>query len=317
MTAAAAGPGLARWVRPLGWASLVANIGIVVTGGAVRLTGSGLGCPTWPRCTETSFTPHGELDLHSAIEFGNRMLTFVLVAVAVATFAAAWATGRRDLRRLALVLALGIPAQAVVGGITVLTDLNPWVVSFHLLVSMAMIGVAVLFLRRLDQPDPVVHRGPLVALAQGTFAATWVVLYLGTVVTGSGPHAGDVDSPRNGLDPLQLSQLHADAVFLLVGLTLGLLAAVLALGDRPEARRAVLVLLAVELGQGAIGFVQYATDLPEILVGLHMLGAALVAASATWVLLAARTPIVVATGRAQKGSGRIGSSATATNSSER
>ncbi len=321
MRAAATGAGLAPWVRPLGWASLVANIGIVVTGGAVRLTGSGLGCPTWPRCTETSFTPHGELDLHSAIEFGNRMLTFVLVAVAVATFAAAWATGRRDLRRLALVLALGIPAQAVIGGVTVLTDLNPWVVSFHLLLSMAMIGVAVLFLRRIDQPDPVVRRGPVVALAWGAFAATWAVLYLGTVVTGSGPHAGDVDSPRNGLDPLQLSQLHADAVFLLVGLTVGLLVAVLALGDRPEARRALLVLLGVELGQGAIGFVQYATDLPEVLVGLHMLGAALVAAAATWVLLATRTPTgrVVAArgGSAQKGSGTIGSSATATNSSER
>ncbi len=317
---AAVGPGLAPRVRPLGWASLVANIGIVVTGGAVRLTGSGLGCPTWPRCTETSFTPHGELDLHSAIEFGNRMLTFVLVAVAVATFAAAWATGRRDLRRLALVLALGIPAQAVIGGVTVLTDLNPWVVSFHLLLSMAMIGVAVLFLRRIDQPDPVVRRGPLVALAWGVFAATWAVLYLGTVVTGSGPHAGDVDSPRNGLDPLQLSQLHADAVFLLVGLTVGLLVAVTALGDRPEARRALLVLLGVELGQGAIGFVQYATDLPEVLVGLHVLGAALVAAAATWVLLATRTPTGLVTaggGSAQKGSGTIGSSATATNSSER
>ena len=271
--------GLARWVRPLGWASLVANIGIVVTGGAVRLTGSGLGCPTWPRCTETSFTPHGELDLHSAIEFGNRLLTFVLVAVAIATFAAAWQTGRRDLRRLSTLLALGIPAQAVIGGVTVLTDLNPWIVSFHLLCSMAIIALAVLFLRRIDQPAPVVLRGPLTGLAWGTFAAAWVVLYLGTVVTGSGPHAGDVDSPRNGLDPLQLSQLHADAVFLLVGLTLGLLAAVLAVGGVPEARRAALVLLAVELAQGVVGFVQYATDLPEVLVGLHMLGAAVLSAA--------------------------------------
>ena len=284
------GSGPARWVRPLGWASLVANIGIVVTGGAVRLTGSGLGCPTWPRCTDTSFTPHGELDFHSAIEFGNRMLTFVLVAVAIATFAAAWQTGRRDLRRLSTLMALGIPAQAVIGGVTVLTDLNPWIVSFHLLCSMAIVGLAVLFLRRIDQPDPVVRRGPLTTLAWGTFAAAWAVLYLGTVVTGSGPHAGDVDSPRNGLDPLQLSQLHADAVFLLVGLTLGLLAAVLAVGPAPEARRAALVLLGVELAQGAVGFVQYATDLPEVLVGVHMLGAALVSAAVTWLLLAVRTP---------------------------
>ena len=131
----------------------------MITGGAVRLTGSGLGCPTWPRCTDESFVPHGALDLHEAVEFGNRMLTFVLTAVAVATFVAAWQTGRRDLRMLSTVLALGIPAQAVVGGITVLTDLNPWVVSFHLLCSMAIIGLAVLFIRRIDQPAPATAHG--------------------------------------------------------------------------------------------------------------------------------------------------------------
>ncbi|WP_309650716.1 COX15/CtaA family protein [Nocardioides sp.] len=281
---------LARYVRPLGWATLVANAMLVVTGGAVRLTGSGLGCPTWPRCTDESFTPHGALDLHEAIEFGNRMLTFVLVAIAVATFVAAWQTGRRDLRRLALWLALGIPAQAIIGGITVLTDLNPWIVSFHLLISMAIISLAVLFVRRVDQPDPVPARGPVVGLAWATYAASWAVLYIGTVVTGSGPHAGDEDSPRNGLDPLQVSQLHADSVFLLVGLTIGLLFALAALRASAEARTAVLVLLLVELGQGAIGFVQYFTDLPIVLVGFHMLGAALISAVVTWTLLAVRTP---------------------------
>ena len=281
---------LAPHVRRLGWATLVANALLVVTGGAVRLTGSGLGCPTWPRCTDESFTPHGALDLHEAIEFGNRMLTFVLVAIAVATFVAAWQTGRRDLRRLALWLALGIPAQAVIGGITVLTDLNPWVVSFHLLCSMAIISLAVLFVRRVDQPHPVPARGPVVGLAWATYAAAWAVLYIGTVVTGSGPHAGDEDSPRNGLDPLQVSQLHADSVFLLVGLTIGLLFALAALKASGEARRAVLVLLLVELGQGAIGFVQYFTDLPIVLVGFHMLGAALISAVVTWTLLAVRTP---------------------------
>ncbi len=275
---------LAGLVRPLGVASLVANIGIVVTGGAVRLTGSGLGCPTWPRCTEDSLTPHGDLDFHSAIEFGNRMLTFVLTAVAVATFVAAWQTGRRSLRRLALVLALGVPAQAVIGGITVLTDLNSWVVSLHLLLSMAMVGVAVLFLRRIDEPEATPDqwtRGRVPTLAWLTLAAAWVVLYLGTVVTGAGPHAGDADTERNGLDPLQVSQLHADAVFLLVGLTIGLL-----LASSGTARRAVTLLLAVELGQGAIGFVQYFTDLPEILVGFHLLGAALTSAAVTYAVLA-------------------------------
>jgi cytochrome c oxidase assembly protein subunit 15 len=282
--------GLDRWLRPLGWATLVANCVLVVTGGAVRLTGSGLGCPTWPRCTDESFTPHGALELHSAIEFGNRMLTFVLVAVALATLVVAWQSGRRDLRRIALALALGIPAQAVIGGITVLTDLNPWVVSFHLLCSLAIVGLSVVFLQRIDHPDPVVARGPVVGLAWATFAAAWAVLYVGTIVTGSGPHAGDVDSPRNGLNPLQISQLHADAVFLFVGLTLGLLFAVHAIGAPAPVRTAVLVLLGLELAQGAIGFVQYFTDLPIVLVGLHMLGAAAISASVTWVLVRVREP---------------------------
>jgi heme a synthase len=278
-------------VRPLGWATLVANCGLVVTGGAVRLTGSGLGCPTWPRCTDESFTPHGALDLHEAIEFGNRMLTFVLSAIAVATFVAAWQTGRRDLRLLALGLGLGIPAQAIIGGVTVLTDLNTWVVSFHLLCSLAIIGLAVLFLRRIDQPAPTPVTGAAVVLSWITFGAAWVVLYVGTVVTGSGPHAGDKDVARNGIDPLQVSQLHADAVFLFVGLTIGLLLAVHAVGGTAEAKRAVVVLLGIELAQGAIGFVQYFTDLPELLVGFHMLGAALISAAVTWVLLAVRTPL--------------------------
>ncbi len=281
---------LDTYVRSLGWASLVANAVLVVTGGAVRLTGSGLGCPTWPRCTDRSFTPHGALDVHSAIEFGNRMLTFVLVAIAIATFFAAWQTGRRELRNIALVLALGIPAQAIIGGITVLTDLNPWIVSFHLICSLAIIGLSVLFLQRLDHPAPVLATGPLVTLAWGTFTAGWVVLYIGTVVTGSGPHAGDADSPRNGLNPLQVSQLHADMVFLFVGLTVGLLLALHATGASARARHAAAMLLAVQLAQGAIGFVQYFTDLPIVLVGFHLLGAAVISAAMTWLLLQVREP---------------------------
>ena len=276
----------ARWA---GWASLVANTGIVVTGGAVRLTGSGLGCPTWPRCTEDDFTPHGALDFHSAIEFGNRLLTFVLVAVAVLTFVAAVRTGRRHLVGLAAVLAAGIPLQAVIGGITVLTDLNPWIVSLHLLLSMALVGLSVRFLQVLDRPTPAVG-GPATTLAWIVLAAAWVVLYLGTVVTGSGPHAGDADSPRNGLDPLQWSQLHADAVFLYLGLTIGLLLCLLAVRADRAAVRVVAWLLVAQLAQGAIGFVQYFNDLPELLVGLHMLGAALLSALTTAALLRVRHP---------------------------
>jgi cytochrome c oxidase assembly protein subunit 15 len=282
--------GVNRWLRPLAWATLIANIGIVITGGAVRLTGSGLGCPTWPRCTEDSYVPHGELDYHSAIEFGNRMLTGVLVAVAVATLVAVVLSGRKHLLWMGVVLFAGIPAQAVVGGITVRTDLNPWVVALHLLISLAIIGLAVRLILSLDAPLPPVRADWVTRLAWATFGAAWAVLYLGTVVTGSGPHAGDEDAVRTGLDPRTMSQLHADLVFLFVGLTVGLLFALLAAGGRPTATKAVGVLLGIEVAQGAIGFVQYATDLPVVLVGFHLLGAALVSAAVTWALLEVRHP---------------------------
>jgi cytochrome c oxidase assembly protein subunit 15 len=276
---------LPRLLWPLAIANLVANIGIVVTGGAVRLTGSGLGCPTWPRCTDGSYVPHGELGVHGAIEFGNRMLTFVLAAIAIACWLAALVASRRaDGHRrplvLATVIALGVPSQALIGGVTVLTDLNPWIVSFHLLVSMAIIGVCVLLLDELRGPVRTAAPPGVRRLGWAVFAAGWLVLYVGTVVTGSGPHAGDLDSPRTGLDPLQVSQLHADAVFLFVGLTVGLV-----LTAAGGARRAAVALLVVQLAQGTIGFVQYFTDLPEVLVGFHLFGAALVSAAMTWALL--------------------------------
>lgn len=280
-----------RWLYPLAVTTLAVNILIVVTGGVVRLTASGLGCPTWPRCTDESFVPHGELGWHGAIEFGNRMVTFLLAAVAIATFVAAWKYGRRSLVRLAFLIGLGVPAQAVIGGVTVLTDLNPWIVAFHLLVSMAMIQVAVVLLRRLREGD-----GPALAtvpsgvtwLVRSTFVAGWVVLYLGTIVTGSGPHAGDLDAPRNGLDPAALSQLHTDAVFLLLGLTVGALLALRAVDAPARAVRAAGVLLGLELTQGVVGFVQYFTGLPVVLVGLHLLGSALVAAALAWLLVGVR-----------------------------
>jgi cytochrome c oxidase assembly protein subunit 15 len=276
-------PDLSPRVRTFAWASLVANIVIVVTGGAVRLTGSGLGCPTWPRCTDRSFTPHGALSIHQAIEFGNRTLTFGLIVVAVLTLGVAWQTGRRELRTLALVMAAGIPAQIVIGGITVRTHLNPWVVSLHLLCSLTIIAVSVLFLWRIGHPDGVAVRDRRTLLAALVAAAGTAVLYVGTVVTGSGPHAGDRKVPRNGLDPLQLSQVHADLVFLLVGLTVALV-----LVAPAGARRAATCLLGIELSQGLIGFVQYFTGLPVVLVGFHVLGAALIAAALAWTVLAVR-----------------------------
>jgi cytochrome c oxidase assembly protein subunit 15 len=293
------------WLRRLAAATLGTNVLLVVTGGAVRLTGSGLGCPTWPRCDENSFTPHGANGIHQQIEFGNRTLTFVLVAVAIATYVASRQSGRRDLTRLSVLLALAIPAQAALGGVTVLTDLNPWVVSLHLVISLAIVSVAVLFWHRLDHPAVPPATGVVPALAWTTYAVTWLVLYAGTVVTGSGPHAGDAKAPRNGLDPLQVSQLHADLVFLLIGLSAGLWFALRAAGadTRPAG-----ALLAVEAVQAGIGFVQYFAGLPVAVVMLHMLGAAMVAAAATRLLLRVLEP-------AQRVSS--GSSATVTNSSER
>jgi len=283
--------GVSIWLRRFAWATLVANILLVVTGGAVRLTGSGLGCPTWPRCTDSSFTPHGTIGPHQLVEFGNRTLTFLLVAIAIATFVAARQAARQldrpDLLRLAIVLALAIPAQAVLGGITVLTDLNPWVVSLHLVLSLAIVSVAVLFLHRLDHPPGPIATGVAPSLAWTTYAVTWLVLYAGTVVTGSGPHAGDASSPRNGLDPLQASQFHADLVFLLVGLTVGLWFVLRATGGDT---RPVVALAVVEVMQAAVGFVQYFAGLPVAVVMLHMLGAALVTAAATWVLVTVVQP---------------------------
>jgi heme a synthase len=279
--------GVSIWLRRLAWATLVANVALVVTGGAVRLTGSGLGCPTWPRCDDQSFTPHGATGIHQLIEFGNRTLTFVLVAIAVATYVAARQSGRRDLTRMSLFLALAIPAQAVLGGITVLTDLNPWVVSLHLVISLVIVSAAVLFLHRLDHPARPRASGMVAALACTTYAVTWLVLYAGTVVTGSGPHAGDAKAPRNGLDPLQISQLHADLVFLLIGLSAGLWFALRAAGADP---RPATALLAVEALQAAIGFVQYFAGLPVAVVMLHMLGAALVVAAATVLLISVLEP---------------------------
>jgi len=277
-----------RSLRPLAWATLATNVLLVVTGGAVRLTGSGLGCPTWPRCTDHGMTPHGELNVHSAIEFSNRMLTFVLTIVAVLTLIAAW---RTSVRWLASLILAGIPVQAVVGGISVRTHLNPWVVSIHMVSSMAIIGLAVLLLWRVYVGRPTAVAGPTVWLAWANFVVTWLVLYVGTMVTGAGPHAGDATSPRNGLSALQLSQLHADLVCLLIGLTIGLVFAAYAFDAPAATKQAAWILLAVELAQGAIGWVQYFTHLPIVLVMFHMLGAALVAAAATWVLLRVREPV--------------------------
>jgi cytochrome c oxidase assembly protein subunit 15 len=283
-------------LRRLALASVVANVAIVVSGGAVRLTDSGLGCPTWPKCTDASYTTTAEMGIHGAIEFGNRLFTYVVGLIALAAFIAAWR--RRPRRRPQVLLAgavlLGIPLQGVLGGITVLTDLNPWVVGLHFLASIAVIAVAYALWRATGPAgtSAVVPPPSLRLLGWVLVAASAAVLVVGTWVTGSGPHSGDHGAARNGLDPETISQVHADLVFLLIGLTLAAWLALRAMGQRVAARAAA-VLLAVELGQGLIGFVQYFTDLPVVLVGAHMLGACLVwlaTLSVVWALHPERRP---------------------------
>jgi cytochrome c oxidase assembly protein subunit 15 len=272
--------------------NVIVNGLIVVTGGAVRLTASGLGCPGWPKCTHASLVVTSELGWHGQIEYRNRQLTFVLVVVAIATVVAVFRSSRRDLRPLALISFLGIPAQALLGGITVLTGLNPWIVAAHFLLSMALVGIATTLWLRSREPgvgQALVNPG-FRLLVGGVLAVTAAVLVVGTVVTGSGPHSGDPKAGRTGLDPLLVSQLHADLVFLLVGLTAALLVAFSATDAPDRIRRAVRDLFIVELAQGLVGFVQYFTKLPIALVLVHMLGAVLITAYAARLLWSVRGP---------------------------
>jgi cytochrome c oxidase assembly protein subunit 15 len=273
-------------------ANAIANGVIVVTGGAVRLTGSGLGCPTWPRCTGSSLVPTRELAAHGVVEFTNRMLTFVLTVAAIAVVVVVFRSVRRDLRKLAVISFLGIPAQALLGGVTVLTGLNPWTVAAHFLLSMVLVAVATTLWLRSREPgvgQPLLRR-PLVLLVAGIAAVTAVVLALGTVVTGSGPHSGDPRAGRTGFDPELVSQLHADVVFLLVGLTAALLVALYAIDSPGRIRRAARDLLIVQLAQGLVGYVQYFTNLPIVLVLVHMAGAVLITAFTARLIWSVRGP---------------------------
>ena len=269
---------LQRWAA----ATLVANIVIVITGGLVRLTGSGLGCPTWPRCTEDSYVSHPELGYHGLIEFANRLLTFALILIAALTLISAVlyrenGAPRRDLRWLAAGLALGIPAQAVIGGLSVLYELNPYIVALHLLASMILICLAVWLVRKTWRIPVRPATRLAVLLSRVTFASMAVAIVLGTLVTGSGPHAGDENVARSGLDGLLLTRLHASVVYLTVVLTLLCLVLLRS--------RAATLLLAVEVVQAAVGVAQYYTGVPIWLVALHLLGAALSMTAATNLML--------------------------------
>ncbi|MCU1532427.1 MAG: cytochrome oxidase assembly [Arthrobacter sp.] len=279
-----------KTVKRLAVLSLVGQTVLVVTGGAVRLTSSGLGCPTWPRCTDGSLVNTPEMGIHGFIEFGNRLLTFALAAVAVLMLVHLWnlRKERRDLFLLALALLASIPAQAVIGGITVLTQLNPWVVGLHFLVSMALVVIATLLVNRAYGRTGRFRTQTLSALpgaarpvmsAVALFSA--VAVCLGVVVTGAGPHAGDADAPRNNLDWDLFSHIHAVPAYLITAGALFGLFLVLRNRIAGPFRSAVLLLLGVTVLQAVIGFTQYYNGIPALLVAAHMLGAALLMSAAT------------------------------------
>ncbi|MEU5953136.1 COX15/CtaA family protein [Streptomyces sp. NPDC047525] len=283
-----------RTVRHAALISLAMTVCIVVTGGAVRLTGSGLGCPTWPKCTDESLTATSEMGFHGFIEFGNRMLTYVLCAAvgwAIIT-ARSQKPMRRSLTRLGWIQFWLVMGNAVLGGIVVLVGLNPYTVAAHFLLSTALIAVAVTMWQRTREGDgdarPLVGKA-VAQLVWFLIAASVLLIAVGTVVTGSGPHAGDSSEvPRMGFDWETVSKLHAVLAWIVVTLTFALWFVLKAVdapkGPLHRTRDLFLILLA----QGAIGYVQYFTDLPEVLVGLHMFGSCVVWIGVMRVLLSLR-----------------------------
>ena len=248
---------------------------LVLTGGAVRLTGSGLGCPTWPECTPGSYTPvpyQAEGQLHAWIEFGNRLLTFALLISALVAVIYVLKSDRKDLRSLAAGQVLGIIGQGVLGGITVLTDLHPLPVACHLLLSMLLIAGATSLYSRRHAPQVKVPAPTKTVsiISQLHLAVAFIVLVLGTLVTGSGPHAGDEKAQRFGFDIRTVAILHADAVIFLVGITLALLVAA---SIAQSTKKAIYIFFLITLAQGAIGYTQYLTGIPEALVAAHLAGA--------------------------------------------
>ena len=266
---------------------VILQSGLIITGGAVRLTGSGLGCPTWPQCTKGSFKPiahQAQGQLHAWIEFGNRLLTFVLFFVAVAAVimtirASINRFDKRRVRLLAIFQLVGILGQGVLGGITVLTHLNPIPVAGHFLLTIALIAGAISLRQRMLNRPAVELSETETVMTKVLLFLTLIVIVLGTVVTGSGPHAGDIQARRFGFDPRTVSWIHADSVIALISLTFGLLL-ILRISpagqSKPFFAKAVKIFFLVCIAQGGIGYIQYFTGLPELVVGTHLLGSALV-----------------------------------------
>ncbi|MCX4688323.1 COX15/CtaA family protein [Kitasatospora purpeofusca] len=288
----------AAMVKRAAFAALVMSVVIVVTGGAVRLTASGLGCTTWPRCTDESLTPTAEMGFHGIVEFTNRMLTYVLsAAVGWAIVAARCARPRRrGLTKLGWAQFWLVMSNAVLGGITVLTGLNPYTVALHLIAAMALVWVATQMWERSKEGDgparPLVAE-PIKRLSYALVGVIGLLVAAGTLVTGAGHHPGTPKDnkmvPRIPLDYDRLAQAHADLAFLSIGLSIAVVFVFAAVKAPPAARARARELLVGLLLQGVIGFVQYFTDVPELLVGLHMLGATLIWIAALRIPLALRT----------------------------
>lgn len=263
---------------------LILQAALVVTGGAVRLTGSGLGCPTWPECTPGSYTPvpkQAEGQLHAWIEFGNRLLTFLLLLVAlialvIAVRVSKSVANKSAIRSLALGQVLGIFGQGILGGITVLTDLNPIPVAAHLLLSMLLISGAASLRFAIVGIQTQKSDTIQTTLIRAQVFVTAGVLILGTIVTGSGPHAGDEKTKRFSFDPRTVSVLHADFVIILSVITI--IVWLLTKNLKGVIYRRNNILILIIFLQGIIGYVQYFTGLPELLVGFHLLGSTL-----TWI----------------------------------
>ena len=270
-----------KWLAAILRVLLIFQTGIVLTGGVVRLTGSGLGCPTWPECTGDSYTPiDGQIEgFKSWIEFGNRLLTFALVLACVLSVLAVLISKRKDLRLLVLGQLAGIFGQALLGGITVLTDLHPLPVAGHFILSIILIAGAQSLLTKAKFPYQGIKLGKITLhfLSRSHIVLTFIVIVAGTLVTGSGPHAGDAAAPRFDFDFRTVAWLHADLVIALLGLSL----AYFIFASTPSATKRMLkFFLLAALIQGAIGYIQYFLDLPELIVAMHMLGSTLVWISA-------------------------------------
>jgi heme a synthase len=279
----------ARILIPASAVLLFLQAALVVTGGAVRLTGSGLGCPTWPECTPGSYTPvphQAEPVLNVWIEFGNRMLTFALVLASLVLIVSVLKSGRRDLRSLAMGQFLGIFGQGILGGITVLTGLHPITVALHLLLSMVLIAGATSIHVRRYEPSTSIESSKLTkTLARLHVLIMFLVLILGTVVTGSGPHAGDAQAERFTFDIRTVAILHADFVIFLFGITIAFFVAV---GTSAQTKIKLRTFTIIALAQGLIGYVQYFLGVPALLVGFHLMGAAILWVSAWRVFLSSR-----------------------------